>query len=189
MPLNRNVKATGLATLMIGAAAIAAHFVFPFEGEKFSSYRDGGGMWTICRGHTDGVHEGQTATKEQCDGWYAQDINVAQAAYEINVHTIAPENVQAAAISFIFNTGAGKFKSSTLLRRINKGDFLNACNEFPRWHYLNGRDCAIKSNNCYGLVIRRQSEKELCLEKNHCNSFSFGADNIFHCVSTSRVGR
>lgn len=186
MALPKQIKATVLSAALIGSAAIAAHFVMPFEGETFKSYKDGGGVWTICRGHTDGIKEGMTATKEQCDEWYKQDINYAQSVYDALVKTNNPANTKAAAISFIFNTGAGKFSTSTLRRDLNKGNVADACNQFPRWHYLDGRDCAVKANNCYGLVVRRQKERELCLDKNNYNSYSLGTDNVFRGVQGSQ---
>ncbi|BEO61080.1 hypothetical protein SMQE30_15030 [Serratia marcescens] len=38
---------------------------------------------------------------------------------------------------------------------------IGACREIRRWIYDAGRDCRIRSNNCYGQILRRDQEAEL----------------------------
>ena len=59
-----------------------------------------------------------------------------------------------ALVSFVFNVGSKKFKTSTLLRLLNEGKFNEAAKQFNRWIYSAGQ----KSN---GLVKRRQLERSL----------------------------
>jgi lysozyme len=54
--------------------------------------------------------------------------------------------------SFVFNLGSGALQSSTLRRKINRGDYIGAANEFPRWVYAGGRKLK-------GLVRRREHER------------------------------
>lgn len=61
-----------------------------------------------------------------------------------------------ALVSFCYNLGMGNFKSSTLLKKINLGDFKGASEEFLKWDKVNGKPLA-------GLTRRRQEEKELFL--------------------------
>lgn len=184
MKLNRQAFAgIGLA------ASVAAFFMYPHEGTKFRSYQDGIGIWTICRGHTKGVKPNETATLAQCDKWYADDITDAQRAYHRFVQKTYPANVEAAAISFIFNAGAGNFSKSTLRKKLNEGDLIGACNEFTRWKYAGGKDCTIRSNNCYGLIVRRQQEKELCLEQNDILRDSLAYFDLDSSVRTAQPAR
>lgn len=66
---------------------------------------------------------------------------------------------QAAALtSFTYNIGAGRLRSSTLLRRLNADDDAGAAEEFPRWVY-GGQPPA----KMPGLIKRRAAERALFL--------------------------
>ena len=62
-----------------------------------------------------------------------------------------------ALISFAFNLGPGNLKSSTLLKKLNAGDYGGAANEFMKWTRAAGKVLP-------GLVKRRAEEKELFME-------------------------
>lgn len=64
------------------------------------------------------------------------------------------DNQYAALVSFTFNLGVGNLKQSTLLKKINAGDFAGAANEFAKWNKAGGRVLA-------GLTRRRAAEAEL----------------------------
>ncbi len=61
-----------------------------------------------------------------------------------------PEQV-AAVVDFIFNLGPVKYRSSTLRKRVNEGDWDGACDEFMRWVYGGGKKLP-------GLIARRAAE-------------------------------
>jgi lysozyme len=56
--------------------------------------------------------------------------------------------------SFVYNVGEGNFRESTLLRKLNAGDYEGAANEFARWNQAGGRVLE-------GLVTRRAHEADL----------------------------
>ncbi|HAY4580358.1 TPA: lysozyme, partial [Escherichia coli] len=60
------------------------------EGNHLTAYRDGSGIWTICRGATtvDGkpVKQGMTLTRAKCDQVNAIERDKALAWVERNVH-------------------------------------------------------------------------------------------------------
>lgn len=64
------------------------------------------------------------------------------------------DNQYAALVSFTFNLGVGNLKQSTLLKKINAGDFAGAANEFAKWNKAGGKVLA-------GLTRRRAAEAEL----------------------------
>ena len=64
------------------------------------------------------------------------------------------DNQYAAIVSFTFNLGVGNLKQSTLLKKINAGDFAGAANEFAKWNKAGGKVLA-------GLTRRRAAEAEL----------------------------
>ncbi|GAB3282740.1 lysozyme [Larkinella harenae] len=148
---------------VLGVIALSMAFIAPWEGYSAKAYQDGAKVWTICRGHTNGVKPGMLATPQQCEDFFKSDVGqaVRQAAGAITVPVSDAE--LAAYTSFVFNVGIGKFRSSTMLRKINAGDRRGACNEFMRWVYVGGKDCRIRSSSCYGIVKRRVAERDLCL--------------------------
>ncbi|WP_244590906.1 lysozyme, partial [Escherichia coli] len=67
-----------------------------------------------------------------------------------------PETTRGALYSFVYNVGAGNFRTSTLLRKINQGDIKGACDQLRRWTYAGGKQWK-------GLMTRREIEREICL--------------------------
>ena len=61
-----------------------------------------------------------------------------------------------ALVSFTYNLGAGALGSSTLLGKLNRGDFEGAADEFPKWNKAGGKVLN-------GLVKRRAAERSLFL--------------------------
>lgn len=131
------------------------------------AYRDGGGIWTICRGVTfiDGksVTKGMKLSKNQCD--YYNNIEAQKALAWVNRNIKYPLNdIQKIGIASFcpYNIGPAKCFSSTFYKKINSGDIKGACEQIPKWIYDGGKDCRIRSNNCAGQPMRRADELELC---------------------------
>ncbi|KAA0015513.1 lysozyme [Salinicola corii] len=120
------------------------------------SYQDAVGVWTICTGHTGDVTAGMTATPAQCEAFLKSDLGKALNAVDDQVEVEIPETTRAALGSFVFNVGGGAFARSTLLKKLNAGDIVGACNQLPRWVYADGK-------RLRGLVTRRAEERTLCL--------------------------
>jgi len=70
------------------------------------------------------------------------------------VHVPINQNQFDALVDFAYNAGAGNLQKSTLLRKINAGDYEGASKEFSKWVYGGGK----KLN---GLVKRRDAERRL----------------------------
>ena len=62
-----------------------------------------------------------------------------------------------ALVSICYNIGMGNFTKSTLLKKINQGDFKGASLEFEKWNKSGGVVLA-------GLVKRRSKEKALFIK-------------------------
>lgn len=93
---------------------------------------------TIGWGHTAGVKLGDKCTVQQAAQWLREDC--AWAEREVNRLVTVPlnQNQFDALVSLVFNIGSGNFASSTLLRKLNAGDYAGAANEFPRWNKQKG---------------------------------------------------
>ena len=131
------------------------------EGLRLVAYPDpgtNGVPWTICYGHTRGVKPGMTATPEQCEQWLAEDLYVAEKAVQRRVKVPLTQGQYDALVSFVLNGGEGQFRTSTMLRLFNQGDYEGACNQFPLWVYANKRVLN-------GLVTRRTEEQAMCLRR------------------------
>jgi lysozyme len=59
-------------------------------------------------------------------------------------------------ISLSYNIGTGAFCKSTLVKKLNAGDYIGACNQILLWDKYQGKPLA-------GLTKRRQEENKKCL--------------------------
>ncbi|WP_414056808.1 lysozyme [Pantoea dispersa] len=172
MALSRQLK-TRLSAAMLtliaagaSAPALMEQFQKEKEGSSQTAYPDAGGVWTICGGVTrvNGrpVVKGMKLTAEQCRAIDKAEQAKALAWVERNVHVPLTEPQKVGIASFCpWNIGPGKCLPSTFYRKLNAGDRNGACAEIKRWIFDGGRDCRIRSNNCFGQVERRDQESEL----------------------------
>ena len=134
-----------------------------FEGFRSNPYYDSVGVPTIGYGTTrylDGTKvsmsdkpiskdEATALLKKQVSDIYGKAVN--------DYKTIdTNQNQFDAMTSLCYNIGTGAFKSSTLLKKHNAGDFKGAADEFLRWVYAGGQVLQ-------GLVNRREKEREIYL--------------------------
>ncbi|WP_291973343.1 lysozyme [Candidatus Symbiopectobacterium sp.] len=162
------LSAAMLALIAAGALApvMMAQFQTEKEGMRINAYPDGGGIWTICGGVTrvDGkpVVKGMKLTAEQCANIDAAEQQKALDWVDRNVKVPLTEIQKVGIASFCpWNIGPGKCFPSTFYRKLNAGDLIGACKEIKRWIWDGGKDCRIRSNNCYGQIERRDQEAEL----------------------------
>lgn len=124
------------------------------EGDRLVAYQDGGGVWTIGYGHTAGVKRGMKITEAQAQAYLKKDIGWAENAINTGVKVPLTQGQFDALVSFVFNLGISAFGNSTLLRKLNAGDYSGAASEFLRWNHDNGKVVA-------GLTSRRKREKDM----------------------------
>lgn len=136
------------------------HLTEQFEGCRLTAYPDpatGGAPWTIGYGHTgQDVHKGMTITQEQAEALLLQDVKKAAQAVNLKVCREITQPEFDALVDFTFNCGVGNFSGSTLLKKLNAGDFHGAAAEFEKWDMAAGKHMA-------GLLKRRHAEAELFL--------------------------
>lgn len=125
-----------------------------FEGCRLTAYKCPAGVWTIGYGHTNGVKSGQKISQQQAESFLAEDIKKFESGVNSAVSVSLNQNQFDALVSFSFNCGIGALKSSTLLKKLNAGDYNGASNELLRWNKANGKVLE-------GLKRRRNAEKAL----------------------------
>ena len=131
-----------------------------FEGFRSEPYQDSGGVWTIGFGSTrDGDSQPVTAstppvTMDEARALAKRDLTWAAREVTNDVTVQLTDNQVAAIEDLIYNIGSGNFRSSTLLRKLNAGDFDGAAAEFDKWDHAAGQVLA-------GLLRRRQAETDL----------------------------
>lgn len=129
-------------------------FIKRYEGCELTSYKDSVGVLTIGYGHTGSdVKAGRTITQAEANNLFDKDI----AAFEgqlnsLLVGTQVNQNQFDALLSFSFNLGIGKLKTSTLFKKVKSNPSDESIgNEFRRWVYAGGKVLS-------GLVRRRDEE-------------------------------
>ena len=132
-----------------------------FEGCKLTAYQDSVGVWTIGYGWTqpvDGkpIRAGMTIKQETAE----RLLKTGLVSYESDVSRLVKVGLTQgqfdALVSFTSNLGARSLSTSTLLRKLNAGDYAGAADEFLRWNKAGG-----KVMN--GLTRRREAERALFL--------------------------
>jgi len=161
--LYKKLAAVGLLS---SAGLIAGVYITaPQEGLVLYPYYDSVGVLTVCRGSTTPPIEMRKYTEEECNEIYAKDLAVAEKAVDEALKVKVDDHTKAALIDFTFHKGVGAFKKSTLVRKLNEGHGRAACAELARWTFARGRDCKIRSNNCYGVAKRALLEEDWCMGK------------------------
>ncbi|MBJ9325803.1 lysozyme [Citrobacter amalonaticus] len=127
------------------------------EGVRYKPYWDVVGIQTVCYGHTGkDIMLGKTYTEAECKALLNKDLNTVARQINPYIKVPIPETTRGALYSFVYNVGAGNFKTSTLLYKINQGDIKGACEQLRRWNKAGGVVWK-------GLVTRREIEREVCL--------------------------
>lgn len=131
------------------------------EGLRLVAYQDRAGVWTIGYGHTAGVYPSMVITAAQAEIFFPEDV--ASAERQVSHYVTVPLNEYqfSALVSFVFNMGIGRLMSSTILRKLNRGDYAGAAAEFPRWDKAHTPDGRVIEDA--GLKTRRAAEQALFL--------------------------
>ena len=135
-----------------------AEFVKQFEGFSAQPYDDYKGESV---GYGRLFPRGQAprnVTEQQATQWLTEDIQTAAKAVDSMVKVPLTQAQRTALISFTYNLGTGNLASSTLLKKLNTGDYEGAADELPRWNQAGGKVLP-------GLVNRRARERAMFLSE------------------------
>lgn len=140
------------------ATKVALKLIKEFEGCKLTAYPDpgtGGDPWTIGWGSTGpGIGPGVIWTQATADARLAQDVQRFADGVKAKIKVAVSPNQLGALISLAYNIGLAAFGGSTLLRKLNAGDYSGAQTQFSRWNRAGGRVMR-------GLSRRRAAEAKV----------------------------
>jgi lysozyme len=66
-------------------------------------------------------------------------------------------------VDFSYQYGTAAACKSSIVRNINAGDYIAACQSYGRFRFVAGRDCSVRSNGCYGVYTRSQERVKKCM--------------------------
>jgi lysozyme len=120
--------------------------ITPIPGDKL----------TLGFGTTEGVKPGDRITPPQAVARALQDVSRYEQILRKCVHVPLHQYEYDAFLSMSYNIGPTAFCGSTLVRKLNAGDYSGACREILRWDRAQGRQVR-------GLTLRRQAEYKTCM--------------------------
>lgn len=126
-----------------------------WEGCRLTAYKDVAGVWTIGYGSTGAhVRAGMTISQAEADALLVADLARFERAVEQLVKVPLSDGQFAALVSFAFNVGEGALQKSTLLKKLNAGNYDAVPGELAKWVNAGGK-------KVQGLVNRRAAEAGL----------------------------
>ena len=133
---------------------VGRELIKEFEGCRQVAYQDSVGVWTIGYGHTKDVYEGQLVIKKTCDKLLEEDLDEFEGYVSKLVKVELNQNQFDALVAWTFNLGPTNLNESTMLRKLNYGDYESVPDEMRRWNKAGGEVLN-------GLVRRRDAEANL----------------------------
>ncbi|TBL37675.1 lysozyme [Hafnia alvei] len=157
--MNSSLRARISAAIGGGAIAIATVMLSGnggLEGREYVPYKDVVGIITVCDGHTEkDIILNKRYSDAECDALTKADLERIAKQVNPSIKVKTTETQLAAIYSFSYNVGANAFINSTMLKKLNAGDYSGACDELKRWVYAGGKKWK-------GLMNRRDVEYEVC---------------------------
>ena len=140
------------ALVLTGAVALAV----VWEGFRSDAYIPvPGDVPTIGYGTTEGVALGDTITEPVARQRLSKDMERFKSTLQVCIKVPLHQHEFDAIASMTYNIGGRAMCGSTLVRKLNAGDYAGACAQMSKWVYAGG--CKLQ-----GLVNRRAEERRVC---------------------------
>ena len=122
-----------------------------FEGCELKAYQDSVGVWTIGYGHTKGIYEGLEITQLEAEKMLQDELPEYEGYITDKVVPMLQQHEYDALVCWVYNLGPTNLSSSTLLKRLNAGEFKDVPFQMKRWDKAGGQPLL-------GLTRRRNAE-------------------------------
>lgn len=161
-----NYGRTTIAALTLSAAGLVGLALNEgFRGEAYVPTK--GDVPTIGFGTTKGVRLGDRIDPVTALQRKQAELSAEyEAAVKTCVHVPMYQHEFDAMVDTTYNIGAKAFCKSSMVARLNAGDYQGACDALLKWRMYKGKDCSLDANKrlCGGLWTRRQAAHKLCIE-------------------------
>jgi lysozyme len=130
-----------------------------FEGCELEAYKCAAGVWTIGYGHTKDIQEGDKWSQDKADFMLWRELEEEYEQYVHNyVHVPLNQSQFDALVSWTYNLGPANLKASTMLKKLNNGEYEEVPAQMARWNKatVNGKRTVLE-----GLTRRRKAEGQL----------------------------
>lgn len=122
------------------------------------------GFGTTTRPDGSPVRMGDTTNPVEALQRKARDLQKFEGALKTCVKVPLYQHEYDAYVDMAYNIGSGAFCGSTMVRRLNAGDYEGACNAILMWKRVGQQDCSVPGNKvCWGLWQRRLATHKQCL--------------------------
>lgn len=144
-----------VAALTLSASALVGIAVHEgYRGEAYTPVK--GDVPTIGFGTTEGVKSGDKTTPERALIHLLGDADKFASAVRGCANVPMYQHEFDAYVSLTYNVGTHNFCSSTLVKKLQEGDYTAACKEILKWDRFQGKPLP-------GLTRRRQEEFKQCM--------------------------
>ena len=163
----KNIKESSLNNAIAATPRVSRttlNLVKKYEGFRSSAYMDTNGLPVIGYGQSKingkRVKMGQYISRTKADAELERELYHIQRLVLSKVRVRLTPNQLGALTSLVYNAGSRILTNSTLIRKLNVGDYAGAAREFPRWNkaHQGGRLVPFP-----GLTKRRLAEQRLFL--------------------------
>jgi lysozyme len=130
-----------------------------FEGCELEAYKCAAGVWTIGYGHTKDIQEGDKWSQDKADFMLWRELEEEYEQYVHDyVHVPLNQSQFSSLVSWTYNLGPANLKASTMLKKLNNGEYEEVPAQMARWNKatVNGKRTVLE-----GLTRRRKAEGQL----------------------------
>lgn len=108
------------------------------------------------------VQMGDKTTPQAALGLTLREVRGTEGVLRGCVTTALSQGEYDSLVSLAYNVGAGAVCKSTMVQLFNQQRYAEACAQFDRWTFFQGKDCKDPANRCQGLARRRAGERAMC---------------------------
>lgn len=147
------------AALVVSAVGLGA--ILGYEGyTEYAAPPVPGDVPTVGYGTTvypngEVVKAGDRITRSDALNYARHDVGVIEKSMRACIKAKIAQHEWDAFVSLAYNIGPVAFCRSTLVRKLNAGDYAGACAEISRWDKFHGKPLK-------GLTNRRAQERKTC---------------------------
>lgn len=164
---------TKVLAACLTASALFFTSLIGYEGYSSKPYKDSVGVATIGIGSTQ-YENGQRVkmtdkpiTKERAIEISKAHVSKDEVAFRNSIKNARLSQAEYDLyLDFVYNFGQSNWNKSSMRTLLNQGRNREACERLLLWRNAGGRDCRIRSNNCYGVYARQLDRYSKCVAVN-----------------------